>query len=74
MTAIGPIEDGPTMKERKSGDGGAAFSLPLIGLCLPGRNVSMARVPERDDRPALGLRAQAKERKSGENPGGRRHI
>jgi len=31
------------MKERKPDDGGAPFSLPVIGLHMPARNVSMAQ-------------------------------
>jgi uncharacterized protein (TIGR03435 family) len=36
-------KNGPRMKERKPDDGGAPFSLPVIGLHMPARNVSMAQ-------------------------------
>lgn len=36
-------KNGPRMKERKPDDGGAPFSLPIIGLHMQARNVSMAQ-------------------------------
>ena len=56
---------GPKMKERKPDDGGAPFSLPIGGLHMPARNVSMAQFadilqaiipltdPEREDLPVV---------------------
>jgi uncharacterized protein (TIGR03435 family) len=58
-------KSGPKMKERKSDDGGAPFSLLLNGFRLPGRNASIAQLAdilqslipltdsERDSRPVL---------------------
>jgi uncharacterized protein (TIGR03435 family) len=58
-------KNGPRMNVRRPDDGGPPFSLPLVGLHMPGRNVSMAQLadilqtlipltdPDRDDRPVL---------------------
>jgi uncharacterized protein (TIGR03435 family) len=58
-------KNGPRMKERKPDDGGAPFSLPIIGLHMPARNVSMTQFadilqtiipltdPDRQDLPVL---------------------
>jgi len=63
--ALTVTKNGSKMKERKAGDGGPPFSLPMIGLYVPGRNVSIDQLadflqsiiplaePNREDLPVI---------------------